>query len=85
MKNALNWILKKIGSIPHDKLLHLFFGLLIFDFTYPFLGNLVALGIVFMLGIFKEIIDREIGGSVDWKDSACTIIGGILGLLHTLL
>ncbi len=85
MKNALKKILNLVASISHDKLLHLFFGLLIFDYTSPLIGRMFAIFVVVLVGIVKEFIDKKIGGCVDWKNTIATIIGGILGFLHTLI
>lgn len=86
MKNILKKIFGWIASIPHDKLLHLLFGLLIFLYLEPFVGKWIAFTISVGCGFLKDlVIDKWIGGTVDWKDILVTSVGSMLGLLSTLI
>lgn len=59
MRDRIENFLKILASIPHDKLLHFFYGYAIFKFSSLFVGVYIALGIVTIFAIGKEIYDYK--------------------------
>ena len=74
--------------IPIDKILHLLAGYAIADIAYhlhPAFGGWIILFAVFA-GLGKELYDKYVIHSVfDWKDLACTIIGGFGAIWVSLI
>ena len=68
-----------------DKLLHLLFGFIIawrlIDIDIHWI---IALFVVILFGVAKEIYDYKSYGLFDWKDMIATISGGIILLLTTI-
>lgn len=73
----LEQLLKSISNIEKDKLLHSFWGTLIFVLV-PY-SSYIAFLVVFIIAISKEIYDEYKYGGFDWIDIVYTIfIPGIL-------
>ena len=67
-------IFKKLAQIPHDKLLHSFYGTLIYvglSFVVPIE---ISLALVFFVAIVKEIYDEVEYGGLNYGDIAMTVI-----------
>ncbi len=72
-------ILKTIGSVPPDKVLHFLGGLLIAQVTFVF-SPTWALGTPVMAGAIKEGYDHaHPNHRADWWDFLWTVIGGLVG------
>ena len=50
-------IFKKLAQIPHDKLLHSFYGVLIYAILVLFITPILAFTSVLFIAITKEIYD----------------------------
>ena len=62
-----------------DKLSHLFAGMAIAASLYPF-GSILAMGVVAVAAIGKEVWDSQGNGTPDVKDALATLAGGVLML-----
>lgn len=62
---------KKLALIPNDKLLHSFYGTVIYSLL-SFYSPIVAILTVIFVAIAKEVYD-EIDSGLDWKDIIATI------------
>lgn len=72
--------------LQHDKLKHFFFGFFIFLVISLLFGNWVAITVVALVAIAKEVYDKVTGkGFVEWLDVLYTICPGILILLKSIL
>lgn len=70
-------IIKYMTSIPNDKLLHSFYGTLIY-ICVSFVDSLFALLVAALIAIVKEVYDRVDYGRFDWKDIAATVFIPVL-------
>ena len=70
----------------NDKILHLLFGFIIawrlIDINIHWI---IALVVVILFGVVKEVYDYKSYGLFDYKDMIATISGGIILLLTQLL
>lgn len=73
----MNYLLKTLANIPHDKLLHFIVGMLITALVAIVLPNWAFTSAI-IVGVAKEAYDHIDYGKVDWKDLAATIIGGLI-------
>lgn len=68
-----------------DKILHLLFGFIIawrlIDINIHWI---IALVVVILFGVAKEVYDYKSYGLFDWRDLVATISGGIILLLTTI-
>ena len=64
----MNWLSK----IPQDKLLHSFYGTLIY-LLISYVDSSIALGVVAIVALSKEIYDEKEYGGFDWKDMVATV------------
>jgi len=72
-------LLKKLASIPNDKLLHFFYGSLFSFVAIHFLEGRLAVLAIFVLAVLKELYDmKKTGFSV--ADIAFTTVPAILYL-----
>lgn len=72
--------------LAHDKLKHFFLGFLIFLIVSLIFGNWVAISVVTLVAIAKEVYDKKSGtGQFEWLDMVYTICPGVLIILKTLL
>jgi len=65
-------ILRYLASIPHDKLLHSFYGILIYvaaALINPMFGILAAI----VAAVAKELYDEVRYGGFDWVDIVATV------------
>ena len=75
--------LAKLAKVPHDKALHFMFGFLIFNFFTIFFGNILALIIITIIAIIKEIYDHYVPYH---EMSIMDIIYGVVpGVIQTLI
>jgi len=92
----IEFILSKLATVPKDKLLHFFFGSLIFfitsiTITLAGFNSLVTLGtsisFTFVLAVFKEMYDKlnPDKHSVDVLDVIFTILPSIIYSLLFLI
>ena len=69
-----------------DKILHLLFGFIIawrlIDINIHWI---IALVVVILFGVAKEVFDYKSYGLFDWRDLVATISGGIILLLTQLM
>ena len=86
-------IIQFIVTIPHDKLLHIMAGFIIamsvlriiaFTDISGFLARAIALLVVIVAGILREIYNKNHGGVFDKKDLFATIFGGLVVTLLTV-
>ena len=66
-------IFQKLANIQHDKLLHSFYGTVIYLLLSLF-SPIVAILTVIFVAIAKEIYDEVKYGGFDWKDLVATIV-----------
>jgi hypothetical protein len=72
-------------NIPHDKALHLAYGLIIYSFIALYNYHL-AVAVVILVAVAKELYDYFYGGTVEGKDVAYTIaVPIILSIIKDLL
>lgn len=65
-------LLKEMAKIPHDKLLHGFYGTVIYLLLSLF-SPIVAILTVIFVAIAKEVYDEIVYSGFDWKDIIATI------------
>lgn len=63
---------KKLALIPNDKLLHSFYGTVIYLLLSLF-SPIIAILTVIFVAIAKEIYDEIVYSGFDWKDIIATI------------
>lgn len=68
--------------IPVDKANHFIYGFVIFFAANLFLSSLIALIIVLVFGIGKEVYDYKSYGKFDIADTLATVIPAVM--LYTL-
>lgn len=76
-------ILDKLSSIPKDKLLHSFYGTLIYA-TVSLIDCTLALWITLLVAVSKEVYDFKVNGKFSFVDIIATVglalvlwVGGI--------
>jgi hypothetical protein len=69
---------------PIDKQAHFWWGWAIAATCFP-LGVWTALFLATAMGAAKEVWDKQGHGTPDTKDFAATVLGGLGGVLTTLL
>jgi hypothetical protein len=75
--------LKLLAKIPHDKLLHFFYGFLLFNFLSIFFTFVTSLIILIVAAIAKEVYDYYVPGH---ESSMADIYYGIApGVVQTIL
>ena len=74
----LSNLLKKLGSIPQDKLLHIIAGVVIYLVSGLLVSPVMSLIIVVLVAIGKELWDSLGNGTPDKWDAIATIGGGVL-------
>lgn len=68
-----------MSRITKDKLLHSFYGTIVFTLCLLVTDKLMmSLGVVFVIAIMKEVYDELVYGGFDWKDIGFTILVPIL-------
>ena len=60
-----------------DKIYHFLAGMMICLISYIFLPMWIAVLIVVVAGLLKEVRDKRSYGMFDWFDLAATILGGL--------
>lgn len=80
--NSQSKIVNALLDIPHDKLMHALFGVLIFAVGRQ-VHVLFGLALVAFFAIAKEISDYydPEHHTCDWRDAVATMAGGLLGWL----
>ena len=69
----------KMANVPKDKLLHVWYGLLLAVGFLLFTTYLLALGLIVTIAIGKEMYDRKSGtGTYDLYDALYTVIPVLL-------
>ena len=69
----MNKVLSYLASIPHDKLLHSFYGTLIY-LPISYVHSSIALGVVGVVAFSKEILDEKDYGGFDFSDIIATML-----------
>jgi len=65
-------MIDKLSAIPKDKLLHSFYGCLIYA-VVAYVSPWLAIGVVVVAAVGKEIYDERSYGGFDWVDIAYTV------------
>lgn len=65
-------IFKKLADIPHDKLLHSFYGTLIYGLL-TWYGVSLAIAVVGVIAITKEVYDEIVYGGFSFMDIVFTV------------
>ena len=73
-------LLKMLGSIPSDKMLHFIAGMLITAIVAVIVPRFapIAMSVAVVAGFAKELRDEIAYGGFDWKDLLATILGGVV-------
>lgn len=66
-------LLEQMAKIPHDKLLHSFYGAIVYLLT-ALINPLFGIICVVLVAVVKELYDEFIYGGFDWKDIVATIL-----------
>ena len=66
-------VLNYLASIPNDKLLHIFYGVLIY-LVAALISPVFGVIAVVVIAIAKEVYDEIVYGGFDWKDIIATIL-----------
>lgn len=66
-------VLNYLASIPHDKLLHSFYGTLIY-LPISYVHSSIALGVVGVVAFSKEILDEKDYSGFDFSDIIATML-----------
>lgn len=70
--------------IPLDKAYHMIAGMILYA-GFHFINPLVALAIVALIAVIKEVYDKiSKTGTPEYADILFTILGGLLGYICTL-
>ena len=67
-------IIKIMSSIEHDKLLHSFYGKIVFALMLVVVQVWIAFGVVVVVAIMKEVYDQWKYKGADWKDIVATVV-----------
>lgn len=65
-------LFKEMAKIPHDKLLHSFYGTCIY-LLCSFINPLFGIISVIIVAIAKEVYDEIVYSGFDWKDIIATV------------
>ena len=73
-------LLKILGSIPSDKMLHFIAGMLITAIVAVIVPRFapIAMTVAVVAGFAKEIRDEIAYGGFDWYDLLATVLGGVV-------
>ena len=73
-------LLKILGSIPSDKMLHFIVGMLITAIAAVIVPRFapIAMTVAVVAGFAKELRDEIAYGGFDWKDLLATVLGGVV-------
>ena len=71
-------MLNKLSNIPHDKLLHFYYGSLVALVSTLAIGALWSVPIVLTVAVGKEVYDHFYGGTVEAWDVIWTVYGGAI-------
>ncbi len=74
-------LLDKMADIPKDKLLHIMWGMVIFAVVWFVLTIHIALGVVIVVAVAKEVYDEVTYGGFDTEDIIATVILPIVVVL----
>jgi len=79
-------LFKKLSGIDKDKLLHSFYGTLLFVvFLYLQYSSYIAFWLVVIIALLKEIYDEYKYGGFCWKDIGFTIFIPFIFILKEFL
>ena len=83
---SLQQKIENIGRIPHDKVLHFIAGYLLFAVDLAFVCGWLALGLVAIVSMLKELFDifKNEPTGWGWLDFLFTILGALPAFLITL-
>lgn len=71
-------VIRIMSSIEHDKLLHSFYGTLLFALMLVVVQVWIAFGVVVVVAIVKEVYDQWKYKGADWKDVVATVLVPLL-------
>ena len=80
-------ILSKLNAIPADKVAHFASGTILYAALLPFVGSSLALSVIVMVAVAKEIYDscNPDKHTADLWDAVATTLGGLLGLFISFM
>ena len=79
-------ISSKLPQLPQDKANHFVYGVVMFTLLLLIKSPEIALAIVVVIGVAKEVYDKYSGtGTPDVLDAVATMCGGSMGYLCTQL
>lgn len=87
VSSILETILSKLNAIPADKVAHFASGVVLYAGLLPFVGSSLALSVVIMAAVAKEIYDscNPDKHTADMWDAVATTLGGLLGVFISLI
>lgn len=86
MRDRIESMFNYLAAIPQDKLLHFFYGYVIFRFILLFGNIYIALAVVTIIAIAKEIWDyRSPNHEASIWDIVFTISSGVIETLINLI
>jgi hypothetical protein len=83
----IEYLLKRLSTIPSDKVMHFAVGVVLFAVLLPFVGSITSMAVVATAAVGKEIYDylNKDNHTPDVWDALATIAGGGVGLLCVVL
>ena len=76
-------MLKKLANIPHDKLLHFYYGSLVALISTLAVGALWSRPIELTVAVGKEVYDHVYRGTIEFYDIVWTAYGGAIVWIAT--
>ena len=70
-----------------DKIGHLMGGYIIAQILacIPYINIYAIVPAIFIIALFNELVDQAIKDSFSWRDILVTVLGGVLGLIQTII
>ena len=68
----MNKVFGYLANLPHDKLLHSFYGTIVYLLT-ALINPLFGIICVVLIAVAKELYDEFIYGGFDWVDIVATL------------
>lgn len=87
VSSILESILSKLNALPADKVMHFASGTVLYAALLPFVGSSLALSVIVMIAVAKEIYDscNPDKHTADVWDALATTLGGLLGVFISLM
>ena len=83
----LSKLFASLNAIPADKVMHFASGTILYAALLPFVGSSLALSVIVMIAVAKEIYDscNPDKHTADMWDAVATTLGGLLGVFISLI